>query len=170
LYPSNKEIYLSRKEANLDNYLLTLSEDYGLTFEKAKSSYVLELDVNEARSKVDTYKNIIKNIGMVNVNSISEYKEVKERFDFLNNERTDLSVAKETLLEIIDEMDEVMKKDFSTTFDKVRIEFKKVFKELFGGGDADLRLTDKDNLLETGIDIMASPPGKKLKTISLMSG
>ena len=165
-----KEIYLSRKEANLDNYLATLSEEYGMTFEKAKSSYTLEIDADEARNQVDSYKTIIKNIGMVNVNAVSEYKEVKERFDFLNNEKTDLTVAKETLLEIIDEMDEVMKKDFLDTFNKIKVEFKKVFKELFGGGDADLKLTDSDNLLETGIDIMASPPGKKLKTISLMSG
>ncbi len=165
-----KEIYLSKKENLLDIYLNTLSEDYNMTFEKAKASYVLEIPKDEARSKVNNYKAIIKSIGMVNTNSINEYKEVKERYDFLTNEKTDLSVAKETLLEIIDEMDEVMKKDFLDTFEKVRTEFHKVFKELFNGGDADLKLTDKDNLLETGIEIMASPPGKKLKSITLLSG
>jgi chromosome segregation protein len=78
--------------------------------------------------------------------------------------------AKETLLEIINEMDTVMKEEFAITFEKVREEFKKVFKELFGGGEADLVLTDKDDMLETGVDILASPPGKRLKAITLLSG
>ena len=166
----DKEIKLSRDETLLDSYLKTLSETYEMTFEKAKASYSLDISVEEARSKVDNYKAILKNIGMVNTNSINEYKEVKERYDFLSNEKVDLTVAKETLLEIIDEMDEVMKKDFLETFEKVKVEFHNVFRQLFNGGTADLKLTDKDNLLETGIEIVASPPGKKLKSITLLSG
>ena len=164
------EIQVSKYEVKLDNYLNTLSEEYSLTYEKAKNNYVLEISVEEARSEVLKYRNIIKNIGMVNIQAIEDYKRVSERYNFLNEQRNDLVNAKETLLEIISEMDEVMKEEFATTFEKVKVEFKKVFKELFGGGEADLILTDKNDMLETGVDILASPPGKKLKAITLLSG
>ena len=164
------EINVSKYEVKLDNYLNTLSEDYSLTYEKAKNNYTLEISVEEARSEVLKYRNIIKNIGMVNIQAIEDYKRVSERYNFLNEQRNDLINAKETLLEIINEMDDVMEEEFASTFEKVRVEFKKVFKELFGGGEADLLLTDKSNMLETGVDIVASPPGKKLKAITLLSG
>ena len=164
------EISTSKYDVKLDNYLNTLSEEYSLTYEKAKSSYTLEVSVEEARSEVIKYRNIIKNIGMVNIQAIEDYQRVNERYSFLNNQRNDLMNAKETLLEIISEMDEVMEEEFASTFESVRVEFQKVFKELFGGGEADLILTDKNNILETGVDIVASPPGKKLKAITLLSG
>ena len=164
------ESAVSKYEVKLDNYLNTLSEDYSLTYEKAKSNYVLEISVDEARSEVLKYRNIIKNIGMVNIQAIEDYKRVSERYNFLNDQRNDLVNAKETLLEIINEMDAVMKEEFAITYEKVRVEFKKVFKELFGGGEADLLLTDENDMLETGVDIVASPPGKKLKAITLLSG
>ena len=164
------EINVSKYEVKLDNYLNILSEDYSLTFEKAKENYTLEISVDDARREVNKYRNIIKNIGMVNIQAIEDYKRVNERYEFLTNQRNDLVNAKETLLEIINEMDDVMKEEFATTFEKVKVEFKKVFKELFGGGEADLYLTDKNNILETGVEIVASPPGKKLKAITLLSG
>ncbi len=164
------EINVSKYDVKLDNYLNTLSEDYSLTYEKAKANYTLEISLDEARSEVVKYRNIIKNIGMVNIQAIEDYKRVNERYTFLTSQRDDLNNAKDTLLEIISEMDEVMIEEFKTTFENVRVEFKKVFKELFGGGEADLILTDKNNYLETGVDIVASPPGKKLKAITLLSG
>jgi len=164
------EINVSKYELKLDNYLNALSEDYSLTFEKAKENYVLEIDIEDARREVNKYRNIIKSIGMVNIQAIEDYRNISERFNFLNNQRNDLVSAKETLLEIINEMDEVMIEEFSMTFEKVKKEFNKVFKELFGGGEADLYLTDKNNILETGVEIVASPPGKKLKAITLLSG
>ena len=85
-------------------------------------------------------------------------------------QRYDLLSAEDTLLEIMNEMDAVMKEEFATIFEKIREEFKHVFKELFNGGSADLKLTNPDDLLTTGVDIVASPPGKKLTTISLLSG
>jgi chromosome segregation protein len=88
----------------------------------------------------------------------------------LNQQREDLLNAENTLLEIMNDMDEVMKVEFKKTYENINIEFQKVFRDLFGGGKASLELTDKDNLLETGVDIIASPPGKKLTTISLLSG
>lgn len=165
-----QEINASRYDAKLDNYLTYLSEEYKLTYEKAKSSYTLEISVDEAREEVAKYKNIIKSIGMVNIESIEDYKRVNERYTFLNNQRTDLVNAKDTLLEIIKEMDDVMISEFTSTFEKVKVEFRNVFRELFGGGEADLILTDSSNILETGVDIVASPPGKKLKAITLLSG
>ena len=164
------EILDSKLDIKLDNNLRILSEDYSLTYEKARENYTLDTDIDTARSMVNKYRNIIKNIGMVNIESIEEYKTVSERYNFLNSEKNDLMNAKDTLFEIINEMDSVMKREFLDTFEKVREEFRKVFKELFNGGSADLKLTDRENVLETGIDIMASPPGKTLKSVTLLSG
>lgn len=167
-----KELELSnnRYEIRLDNSLNILNEEYELTFEKAKDNYILELDIDDARSIVKEYRTTLKRIGMVNTNSIEEYEEVNTRYEFLTNQKEDLLNAEDTLLEIIEEMDTVMKEEFITTFNKIKEEFRKVFKELFNGGNADLRLTDEANILETGIEIVASPPGKKLTSISLLSG
>lgn len=164
------EISVSKSEVKLDNYLNTLNEEYELTYEKARDNYSLEVSVEEARSLVSTYKNNIKRLGMVNLAAIEEYKRVSERYEFLSNQKNDLVNAKDTLLEIIDEMDEVMKSEFTKTFKLVDEEFRKVFKELFKGGNAHLKLTDPNNVLETDIEISACPPGKKLKSISLLSG
>ncbi len=164
------EINISKMDVLLDNYLRILSEDYEMTYEKAKSNYILEIDAKEARSLVNSYKNRIKQIGMVNVQAIEDYKRVSERYNFLNSQKDDLLNAKDTLLEIINEMDTVMKEEFLTTFNKIDIEFQEVFKQLFKGGSASLKLTNPDDLLETGVDIIASPPGKKLTSINLLSG
>lgn len=164
------EINISKMDVLLDNYLRILSEDYVMTYEKAKSNYILEMDTKEARSLVNSYKNRIKQIGMVNVQAIEDYKRVSERYNFLNSQKDDLLNAKDTLLEIINEMDTVMKEEFLTTFNKIDIEFQEVFKQLFKGGSASLKLTNPDDLLETGVDIIASPPGKKLTSINLLSG
>lgn len=164
------EIDNNKYEIKLDNYLNILNEEYELTYEKARDNYFLTIDVEEAREKVRDYRASIKRIGMVNIASIEEYKRVNERYTFLTSQREDLLNALDTLLEIIEEMDDVMKEEFSATFDKINEEFKKVFKELFKGGNAYLKLTDPSNILETGIDIVASPPGKKLTSISLLSG
>lgn len=164
------EINISKMDVSLDNYLRILSEDYEMTYEKAKSNYILEIDAKEARSLVNSYKNRIKQIGMVNVQAIEDYKRVSERYNFLNSQKDDLLNAKDTLLEIINEMDTVMKEEFLTTFNKIDIEFQEVFKQLFKGGSASLKLTNPDDLLETGVDIIASPPGKKLTSINLLSG
>ena len=164
------EININRTDVKLDNMLSVLSEEYELTFEKAKSDYKLDIEPEEARVKVNNYRANIKRIGMVNLASIEEYERVNTRYEFLNSQKEDLLKAEDTLLEIMNEMDEVMKEEFQITFTAIRDEFQKVFKELFNGGNADLKLTDPDNLLTTGIEIVASPPGKKLTTISLLSG
>ncbi len=164
------EILISKYDVKLDNMLTTLSEDYSLTFEKAKETSRLDIEVNDARQLVQSSKEKLKKIGMVNLLAIEEFERVNTRYEFLTTQKEDLLRAKDTLLDIITEMDQVMKEEFHKTFELIKEEFKTVFKQLFNGGNADLKLTNPDNLLETGIEIVASPPGKKLTTISLLSG
>ena len=164
------EISINQNDMKLDRYLSILNEEYSMTYEKAREEYHLELELEEAREKVNHYKSLLRKIGMVNLDSIEEYERVNERYTFLTKQKDDLDHAKESLFEIISEMDEVVKSEFIKTFELVREEFKNVFTSLFGGGMADLKLTDPDNILETGVEIVASPPGKKLTTITLLSG
>lgn len=175
LNKSNREnnlldIEKTKIEMKLEQLLISLNEEYSMTFEKAKREYILYLDKDEARSRVDTLKNTIRDLGMVNLGAIDEFDRVNTRYEFLNDQKTDLFEAKETLNSIISEMDEIMKESFLSTFKEIQIEFKSVFKELFGGGTAELKLTDTKNILETGVEITALPPGKKLQHISLLSG
>ena len=164
------EINISKMDIKLDNYLKILSEEYEMTYERAKDNYELEMDLEEAKEEVTLYKNKIKNIGMVNIGAIEDYRRVSERYEFLTSQKNDLLNAKDTLLEIIEEMDTVMKEEFLSTFNAIKEEFEKVFKQLFKGGNATLKLTDPKDILETGVDIIASPPGKKLTSINLLSG
>lgn len=165
-----KEVLENRIEIKMDTMLETLNSDYELTFEKAKATTHLDVNPEEARQKVNSYKATIKRLGMVNLAAIEEYERVNTRYEFLTKQKEDLLKAEDTLLEIMNEMDDVMKEEFSNTFTQISKEFKQVFKELFGGGNAELKLTDPNNLLTTGVEIVASPPGKKLTTISLLSG
>lgn len=163
------ELKLKEIDVKLDNLLNTLSSEYSITYEKARKDYELELEEKEARSKVSNYKARIKSLGMVNLAAIDEYERVNTRYMFLLHQKEDLTKAIATLLEIMNEMDEVMKEEFLKTFESIRKEFKDVFRALFHGGEADLKLTT-DDILTTGIEIVACPPGKKLTTISLLSG
>ena len=164
------EIKNSKISVKMDNMLNILSDSYSITFEKAKANYILEIDSDVARKQVNQLKSSLKGIGNVNIGAIEEYERLSLRYEFLTKQTVDLEGAIETLLKIIDELDYVMKDEFMKTFKQVQIEFNNVFKELFGGGEARLELTDKSNVLETGIDIVVTPPGKKLSTISLLSG
>ncbi len=164
------EIKVNRADVKLDNLLNTLTEDYSMTFDKAKENYFLDMDVKEARSLVDKCKLEIKKLGEVNVGAIEEYERVSKRYEFLSGQKEDLLKAENTILEIIKELDEIMKEKFINSFNEISVKFKEVFKKLFGGGDAELKLTNPDDILTTGIDIKALPPGKKLQHISLLSG
>ncbi len=164
------EIKLNRLDVKLDANLEILSSEYAITYEKARRDYPLEVDYLEGKNKVNSYKAKIKSLGMVNLGAIEEYERVSTRYNFLLHQKEDLEHAKATLFEIMDEMDKVMTEEFLKTFDSIKEEFSKVFKELFHGGSASLSLTDSSDVLNTGIDIVASPPGKKLSTISLLSG
>ena len=166
----NLEIEVNRYDVKLDHLLNLLNEEYNLTYEKAKSLYKLEIDDSKARNKISVIKRKINSLGSINIGAIEEYDRISERYEFLLNQQNDLAEAKNTLIEIINDMDQVMKKEFLNTFNIINSNFEETFKELFKGGQAHLELTDKENLLETGIEIIASPPGKTLKSISLLSG
>ena len=164
------EIANSKNSIKMDNLLNILSENYNMTFEYAKNNYILEIEESMARKDVKTYKKELQEIGPVNIASIEEYERVNTRYEFLKKQTTDLEEAQVTLLKIIDELDSVMKVEFIKAFKEVNKEFNKVFAELFGGGSASLELTDPDNILETGVLINVTPPGKKLRSITLLSG
>ncbi len=164
------EIDITKLNMMLDNLLNRLSEDYNLGYERAKNEYTLEIDENIARSKVSSLRKKIKSLGDVNLGSIEEYDRVSKRVNFLNKQKEDLEKSETDLLNIISDMDEVMKDKFEESFNNINVEFSKVFKELFHGGSAHLELTEPDNILETGINIIAIPPGKNEKPLSLLSG
>ena len=165
-----KEIKIGKFDVKLDNLLLNLSENYQLTYEKAKLEYHLDINETEARNKVNKIKREINALGEVNVGAISEYERLGQRYDFLTKQQADLETASQELLDVIDEMDKIMVDKFEETFEKIKDEFAHVFKKLFKGGKGILKLTDPENILSTGIDIIAEPPGKKLNSIQLLSG
>lgn len=160
----------NRLEVQQNNLSLQLEEQYELEIAEAQELAFDIDDVEQVRRKVKLLKQSIEELGPVNLTAIDEFDRVQERHEFLSEQRSDLLAAKETLHEAIKEMDEEMTSRFSETFSSIRAHFKSVFRELFGGGQADLVLIDPNNLLETGIEIVAQPPGKKLQTLSLLSG
>ncbi len=164
-----EEIKLGKMDVKLDNLLLNLNENYNMTYERASSEYILDIDEDTARLTVNNLKVKIKNLGEVNTGSISEYERLNTRYEFLTKQRDDLSTSINSLLHVIEEMDEIMKDKFQETFDKIKEEFSIVFKKLFKGGEGILELTT-DDLLSTGVEIQALPPGKKLNSIGLLSG
>lgn len=164
------ELKSSRLEVKIDTILNSLNEDYSITYNEAKDKYILDNDPETIRKEVSNLKNMIKEFGTVNLGAIEEYERISTRYEFLTKQKEDLNKAENTLLEIIHDMDDIMKEKFINTFNEVRIEFKKVFRELFKGGSADIYLTDPNNILETGIELEATPPGKNLKNIQSLSG
>lgn len=167
---NSNEITLGKYDVKLDNYLLTLNEEYTMTYEKALHEIDTNIDIETTRLQVSKLKSSIKDLGEVNLGSIAEFERVNERYTFLTTQKDDLVKSIEELETAIASLDEIMKERFKATFASVNMEFQKVFKILFRGGEGHLELTDKDNLLETGVEIIAQPPGKKLSSITLFSG
>ncbi|MFT8871391.1 MAG: chromosome segregation protein SMC [Sporolactobacillus sp.] len=161
---------LNRLDVQLDHLLGTLGDDYELTLEAAKEHYKLDGDPEAARRQVKLIKRAIDELGTVNLGAIEEYETVCEREHFLSEQRADLLRARATLEHVMSEMDREVAERFSKTFDCIRQHFRHVFTALFGGGRADLRLVDPADLLGSGVDIFAEPPGKKLQRLSLLSG
>lgn len=166
----DEEVKINRLDVELENRLAHLREEYLLSFEGAKEQYPLNISVEEARKKVKLIKLAIEELGNVNLGAIEEYERVSERYEFLNEQKTDLQEAKDTLFKIIEEMDIEMKRRFQQTFEGIRQHFEPTFRTLFGGGRADLVLTIPEDLLNTGVEIVAQPPGKKLQNLGLLSG
>ncbi len=166
----NKEIDLNKLEIEMDNSLIKLNEEYSMTYDFAKNNYDLSIDIENSKFKLRELKKELSLLGTVNLGSIAEFDRINERFEYLTSQKLDLVNSINNLMKVITDLDETMKEKFLNTFNKVNIEFNKVFKKLFKGGFGELSLTDPDNILETGVDIVACPPGKMLKTINLLSG
>ena len=172
----DKEVYrLNATKEKLEESLDVLTDymwdEYELTY-----SYAIEYKNDEFSSltaikkEINTLKSSIRALGDVNVNSIEEYKEVNERYQFLKSQHDDLIEAENSLVKIIDELDQGMRVQFQQKFDEIKVEFDKVFKELFGGGHGTIQLVDDEDILECGILIISQPPGKKLQNMMQLSG
>jgi len=167
---SKVETKANRFELAIDQKLQYLSEEYELTFEAAIEKTELTMSIEDASKTVRLLKQQIEQMGAVNLMAIEEYDKVQERFEFLTIQQQDLLDAKKNLEDTITEMDTEVTSRFKQTFDTISSQFQQTFPRLFGGGRATLELTDPTNLLETGIEIIAQPPGKKLQSLSLLSG
>jgi chromosome segregation protein len=165
-----EEVSINRLDVELENRLTLLREEYELSYEAAKEKHKLDMPLQDAKRKVRLIKMAIEELGVVNIGAIEEYERVSQRYNFLVEQRNDLTEAKDTLYGVISEMDEEMKNRFEETFTAIRSHFGVIFQDLFGGGRADLVLTQPDDMLATGVDIMAQPPGKKLQQLGLLSG
>ncbi len=166
----NLEVSIGKMDIKLDTLLNRLASEYNLTYEKARDTYFLEMDAEVARNKVNHLKRDIKDLGDVNVGAIEEFDRVNTRYTFLSKQKEDLESALNDLTEILLDLDKTMEEKFISTFNEVNQEFARVFNQLFKGGKAELILTEPENILETGVDIVALPPGKSVKNINALSG
>jgi chromosome segregation protein len=165
-----QEVRANRLDVELNHLLQKLAEEYEMSYERAKQTHPVPEQPAEAERRVRSLKGQIGALGEVNLGAIEEYARLKERLSFLEEQEADLLEAKQKLYEIISQLVEEMGRRFGEAFDMIRAEFQQVFVQMFGGGRADLKLSDPDNLLETGIEIVAQPPGKKLQNLNLLSG
>ncbi len=163
------EVKSTRLDVQIQSFILQLETNYQLTLEQAKQFEMMDEEA-AVRRKVKLLKQSIEELGPVHIGAIEEFDHVSDRHAFLTEQRNDLNEAKDTLRTLIREMDGEMTSRFDDTFHAIRIQFQRVFKELFGGGSADLVLTDPKDMLLTGVEIIAQPPGKKLQNLSLLSG
>ena len=165
-----QEIKLAKNETQLDTIKEKLWDEFEISYAQAlelkKENFALAPAVKESRE----IRNRMRELGDVNVGAIREYEQVSERYGFLTEQRADITQAMDELKAIISDMEKTIKTRFKENFDQVVVNFEEIFKELFGGGHAELRLEDEENPLEAGIEIIAQPPGKKLQNINLMSG
>ena len=160
-----------RLEESYDSLVDYMWNEYELTY-----SYALELksdelnNINDIRKQINILKAAIKKLGDVNVNAIEEYKSVSERYEFMKTQHDDMIEAEKSLMKVIEELDEGMRTQFTAKFEEIKVEFDKVFKELFGGGRGTIELVEGEDILEAGILIISQPPGKKLQNMMQLSG
>lgn len=163
----NKKTKLKLEQEVLYNKIW---EEYEETYHSALKYKSTELSISDMKKLLAKHKNEMKDLGNVNINAIEEYEKVKERYDFLTAQREDILMAEKKLFGIIKELTASMEKQFIQNFATISANFNQVFTELFAGGKAYLKLTDEENILESGIEIIAQPPGKKLQNMMLLSG
>jgi len=166
---SKLDVKKQKIQMELDQIINKLWEEYELTVNNVGEYKPCE-NISSVQKEVNSLRNKIKDLGSINVDSIEEYNKLKERYDFMSEQRLDLEDSSAKLNKVIQEMLDTMTKQFSEQFKIINKNFSKVFVELFGGGKAELKLTDEDNVLECGIDIEVQPPGKKLQNMLLLSG
>lgn len=165
----NYEMEIVKVKTQLENALNRLCTDYEMTYEYALTKKE-DVEIESAKEEVIQLRQAISRLGNVNLDAPNEYKEVKERFDFMTSQKEDLEKASQQILAAIDEMDQTMISQFTEMFNKINAELDGVFKAMFGGGRASLSMVDPDDVLNTGIDIDVQPPGKMVKNIQTFSG
>ena len=163
------EVKKTKIEEDITEIINKMWEEYELTPNNA-GNYPMPENVQLTQRKVNNLRTDIRELGSVNVDSIEEYKNLKQRYDFMCEQRLDLESTMAKLNKVIAEMLDVMKTQFKEKFEIINKNFGEVFKELFGGGMAEVSLTDENNILESGIEINVQPPGKKLQSMTLLSG
>ena len=163
------EAQVAQVSERLRGFTHDLTEDYHMTLAEAKEASQVVEDMAIARERLQDLRRRIKALGPINMDAIAQYDEVNNRLTFLNGQKEDLVHSKNLLLDTINEMDDEVKSRFQVTFNAIRESFKQTFTQMFGGGSADLSLTEGD-LLIAGIEISVQPPGKKIQSLNLMSG
>lgn len=162
------ESKIERLKSNREDHINSLFEKYEITLDQAIEMKDDNLDVD--KRYLENIRQEIRNLGNVNLDSIKEYEHIKERHDFYSEQKKDLEQSIEVIEKLIYELEENMKKEFESNFNKINENFKFVYKRLFGGGNGELKIVDKNNILESDIEITAQPPGKKMKNLNLLSG
>ena len=164
---------ISRNEKHINDIDISknrLWEDYEVTYDNVKDEYPPCTNITESTKLITSLKNKIKALGPVNLNSIEEYREVSEKYEFVTGQREDIYKAKTDLEKIIADLINEMKEQFIKNFTTINENFKTVFTDLFNGGSAEILLSDTDDVLNCAIEIKAQPPGKKLQSLTLLSG
>lgn len=164
----NERLNILRRDS--ESMVGELWESYNLTSAEAETQAQQISDIKEADKRLNELRGKIRALGSVNTDAIDEYKEVSERYEFMSSQLEDIQRSKSELERLISELTKSMKEIFADSFKKINDNFKSIFVELFGGGKAELSLTDPDNILESGIEINVAPPGKVIKNLSLLSG
>ncbi len=159
---------IDRLKSNKEDHINNLYEKYEITLDQAIQMKDDSLDVD--KRYLENMRREIRNLGNVNLDSIKEYEHIKERHDFYSEQKKDLEQSIEVIEKLIYELEENMKKEFEINFNKINENFKFVYRRLFGGGHGELKILDKNNILESDIEITAQPPGKKMKNLNLLSG
>lgn len=162
------ESKIERLKSNREDHINSLFEKYEITLDQAIEMKDDNLDVD--KRYLENIRKEIRNLGNVNLDSIKEYEHIKERHDFYSEQKKDLEQSIEVIEKLIYELEENMKKEFESNFNKINENFKFVYKRLFGEGNGELKIVDKNNILESDIEITAQPPGKKMKNLNLLSG
>ncbi len=165
-----EEMNLSKVDSELEAMQERIYEEYSLTYATCQDLRRAEFDINEAMPEISKLKKSINALGYVNVNAIEDCKALYERYEDLNTQAQDLEKAQDDLNKIIKDLSGIMIEKFNNELNKINESFKITFKELFGGGTAKLALCDENDPLESGVEIFAQPPGKKIQNMTLLSG